>query len=71
MSKQRLAGVIGFPISHSLSPHIHGFWIKELQIPDAKYQAFEVVPGKLSEFLQDAQARGCRASMSRCRTRRK
>jgi shikimate dehydrogenase len=30
-----LAGVIGWPIAHSLSPKLHGFWLKETRIEGA------------------------------------
>ena len=32
----KLAGVVGWPIDHSLSPKLHGFWIGEYQL-DAAY----------------------------------
>ncbi|MEQ1753551.1 MAG: shikimate dehydrogenase [Micropepsaceae bacterium] len=41
--KARLAGVIGWPISHSLSPALHGFWIRELGL-DAAYVPLAVRP---------------------------
>lgn len=35
-----IAGVVGWPIAHSLSPLIHGAWIKAAGL-DARYEAFE------------------------------
>lgn len=32
----KLAGVVGWPIAHSLSPRLHGYWIEEYRI-DAAY----------------------------------
>ena len=32
---QRVAGVIGFPVAHSLSPQLHEFWLKELGVAGA------------------------------------
>ncbi len=32
----KLAGVVGWPISHSLSPRLHGYWIREYSL-DAAY----------------------------------
>lgn len=31
----RIAGVIGWPIAHSVSPTLHGYWLEELQIDGA------------------------------------
>jgi shikimate dehydrogenase len=33
--KAKLAGVIGWPVSHSLSPVLHGHWLKEYEIDGA------------------------------------
>ncbi|WP_025897372.1 shikimate dehydrogenase [Sneathiella glossodoripedis] len=62
------AGVMGFPISHSMSPRLHGYWIKKYAL-DASYQAFEVRPeelmSKISSLIErenlpkDARFRGC------------
>jgi shikimate dehydrogenase len=38
-SRQNMAGVIGNPISHSLSPFIHQFWLKQART-EGFYQAF-------------------------------
>ena len=27
-----LAGVMGWPVEHSLSPKLHGFWLQEMDI---------------------------------------
>ena len=35
------AGVIGFPISHSLSPTIHNFYLNKYKI-NGTYEAFEI-----------------------------
>ncbi len=37
----RLAGVMGWPVSHSLSPKLHNYWIKQLQL-DAAYLPLSV-----------------------------
>lgn len=44
------AGVIGHPISHSLSPKIHGYWLKEHGI-DGLYAAWDVPPADLDTFM--------------------
>ena len=33
--KAKIAGVIGWPIAHSLSPVLHGYWLKDLGIDGA------------------------------------
>jgi len=45
------AGVLGYPIAHSLSPQLHGFWLKKHHIA-ADYKAYEVAPEKLADFLK-------------------
>lgn len=40
------AAVIGHPISHSLSPLIHGYWFKKHNI-DAAYHAIDIAPDDL------------------------
>ncbi len=44
----KLAGVIGFPVAHSLSPHLHGFWLKEHRIDGA----FIALPAPREDFAQ-------------------
>lgn len=39
----RVAGVVGWPVAHSLSPTLHGAWIAALGL-DAAYKAFAVSP---------------------------
>jgi len=46
------AGVMGSPISHSLSPRLHGYWIKKYGL-DARYLAREVKPEILEQTLKD------------------
>lgn len=46
------AAVIGWPISHSLSPRLHGFWLDNLEI-EGSYKAIPVEPEKLEEFSND------------------
>ena len=58
----KIAGVLGWPVSHSLSPKLHNYWLKQLGI-DGRYDAFEVEPVQLSDFIirltQDPAMRGC------------
>lgn len=46
----KLAGVIGWPISHSLSPALHGYWLDKYQI-DGAYVPLAVRPEDLAEVL--------------------
>jgi shikimate dehydrogenase len=43
MSLAKLAGVIGWPVHHSLSPLMHGYWLREHRIAGA-YVALPVAP---------------------------
>ena len=51
------AGVIGWPVSHSLSPRLHGFWLKELGI-DGTYSALAIAPDGLENSLRSLPERG-------------
>ena len=53
----RHACVMGSPISHSLSPKLHGFWLKHYNIRGS-YTAIDVKPEQLSAALGDLAARG-------------
>ena len=46
----RLAGVIGWPVSHSRSPRLHGYWLAEHRI-DGAYLPLAVAPEALGEVL--------------------
>lgn len=50
------AGVMGFPVSHSLSPRLHGYWIEKYGL-QARYLAREVKPENLEEELRSLPAR--------------
>ena len=51
------AGVMGWPVGHSLSPRLHGFWLRELGI-DGTYSAVAVAPGDLGDSLRSLPERG-------------
>lgn len=53
------AGVIGWPIDHSLSPILHGYWLNELGI-DGTYEAFAVAPADATRFIADLASNGLR-----------
>lgn len=59
------ACVIGWPISHSRSPLIHGYWLKQFGI-DGSYTRQPVEPGALADFistLDQAGYAGCNVTI--------
>ena len=55
----RLAGVMGWPVSHSRSPRLHGFWLEELGI-DGAYLPLSVAPDNLEQALRALPVLGFR-----------
>ena len=53
----RAACIVGYPVKHSRSPKLHGFWLQRLGI-DGDYRAEEVTPEDFPAFLQTLDARG-------------
>ena len=51
------ACVIGWPVDHSLSPMIHGYWLKQLGI-DGEYTRLAVEPADLEKTLKSLAANG-------------
>lgn len=51
------ACVIGYPIAHSRSPLIHGYWLRQHQI-DGEYLRREVRPAEIEDFLQNFSSHG-------------
>lgn len=51
------AGVIGHPVAHSLSPKLHGYWLKKYAI-DGEYKAYDVVPASLASFIRALPEKG-------------
>ncbi|WP_417452326.1 shikimate dehydrogenase [Kiloniella sp.] len=49
--KARLAGVIGWPISHSKSPRLHGYWLQALGI-DGAYLPLAIEPENFETALK-------------------
>ncbi len=47
----KLAGVMGWPISHSLSPRLHGYWLREHRIAGS-YVPLPVKPENLEHALR-------------------
>ena len=48
----RQACVLGSPVSHSLSPKLHGFWLKKYNI-SGSYTAIEIAPAQLKTMLDN------------------
>jgi len=53
----RAACVIGWPIKHSRSPLIHGYWIKKYGL-NADYRAEAVAPEAFADFIRNLSSRG-------------
>ncbi len=45
-----ISGLIGYPVSHSLSPRIHEYWIQEHKL-DASYKLFTTPPPRLRQTM--------------------
>ena len=60
MDKLR-ACVMGWPVSHSLSPKLHGYWLKYYAI-EGVYTAREVLPEVLGTALRELHKNGWRGS---------
>jgi shikimate dehydrogenase len=56
-AKSKAACVIGWPVEHSRSPLIHGYWIKKYRL-DAEYRREAVPPEKFAEFIRHLAERG-------------
>src|SRR5262245_8720164 len=51
------ACVMGFPVAHSRSPLLHGYWLKQLGIPGS-YTREEVSSAEFPSFLRQLRQRG-------------
>jgi shikimate dehydrogenase len=57
--RARLAGVMGWPVGHSLSPRLHGHWLRRYGI-DGAYLPLAVPPERLEQALRALPALGFR-----------
>src|SRR6185369_7428692 len=57
--KSRIAGVFGWPVDHSRSPRLHGYWLREFGI-DGAYIPFATHPSKLEQGIRALPALGFR-----------
>ncbi len=54
---ERAACIIGYPVGHSRSPKLHGYWIQQHGL-DAEYRAEEVSPDEFPDFVSHLADRG-------------
>ncbi|HET6157616.1 MAG TPA: shikimate dehydrogenase [Dongiaceae bacterium] len=57
--KSRIAGIFGWPVDHSRSPRLHGYWLKQFGI-DGAYIPFATHPAKLEQGMRALPALGFR-----------
>lgn len=57
--KSRIAGVFGWPVDHSRSPRLHGYWLREFGI-DGAYIPFATHPARLEQAIRALPALGFR-----------
>ncbi len=55
------AGVMGWPVKHSLSPALHGHWLKRYGI-DGSYEAWPVRPEDLPDAICRLRDEGCQGT---------
>ena len=55
--KARLAGITGWPVGHSRSPRLHGFWLDRYGI-DGAYVPLPIEPGNFAEAIGGLVAAG-------------
>lgn len=53
------AAVVGWPIEHSLSPVLHGYWLKQYGI-DGTYERIAIAPGAFSQRIAELREQGYR-----------
>lgn len=64
MDKSKKAGVIGWPVNHSRSPLIHGYWLKTYALKGA-YEAISVSPEEADAFFKNFSKSGyCGANIT-------
>ncbi|GAN68099.1 shikimate dehydrogenase [Acetobacter orleanensis] len=59
--KARLAGVLGWPVSHSRSPALHNYWLRRYGI-DGAYVPLPVRPDQFEAAVRGLQAAGFRGA---------
>jgi shikimate dehydrogenase len=56
-AKGRVAGVMGWPVGHSRSPRLHGYWLAQYGV-DGAYVPMAVSPERIGEALRGLSALG-------------
>lgn len=59
--KAKIAGVMGWPISHTRSPRLHGYWLDKYRI-DGAYVPFAVPPERIEQAIHALPALGLRGA---------
>lgn len=59
--KAKVAGVLGWPVGHSLSPRLHGFWLEHYRI-DGAYIPLPVNPEHLAAVIAAVPRMGLRGA---------
>lgn len=59
--KAKLAGVLGWPVGHSRSPRLHGYWLEQLGI-DGTYVPLPVAPENFEKVFRALPAMGFRGA---------
>ena len=57
--RTKLAGVMGWPVGHSRSPRLHGYWLDQYGI-DGAYLPLAVSPDRFEQALRALPALGIR-----------
>lgn len=52
------AGVVGYPVKHSLSPKLHRYWLKQCAIEGADYVHLEIEPNRFEEEIRALSSKG-------------
>ncbi|HEX2760203.1 MAG TPA: shikimate dehydrogenase [Rhizomicrobium sp.] len=53
----RKAGIVGWPVAHSLSPVLHGYWLEKYGI-DGAFERVPAEPGQFEAVIADLRAKG-------------
>jgi shikimate dehydrogenase len=56
-ARAKVAGVMGWPVEHSLSPRLHGYWLEQYAI-DGTYIPFAVSPDRFTDAMAALPALG-------------
>lgn len=53
----RKAGIVGWPVAHSLSPVLHGYWLEKYGI-DGAFERVPAEPGQFETVIAELRAKG-------------